>query len=80
MATDGVDGASHAAGGMVDHDTVRRAREAGLPPASAFLADNDTATSWGRSATSSSPGPTGTNVVDLTVLLAGDARPGRRRD
>ena len=32
MATDGVDGASHAAGGMVDHDTVRRAREAGLPP------------------------------------------------
>lgn len=80
MATDGVDGASHAAGGMVDHDTVRRAREAGLPPASAFLADNDTTNFLGPLGDLIVTGPTGTNVVDLTLLLAGDARPGRRRD
>ncbi len=80
MATDGVDGASHAAGGMVDHDTVRRAREAGLPPAAAFLADNDTTNFLGPLGDLIVTGPTGTNVVDLTLLLAGDARPGRRRD
>jgi hydroxypyruvate reductase len=80
MATDGVDGASHAAGGMVDHDTVRRAREAGLPPAASFLADNDTTNFLGPLGDLIVTGPTGTNVVDLTLLLAGDARPGRRRD
>jgi hydroxypyruvate reductase len=80
MATDGVDGASHAAGGMVDHDTVRRAREAGLPPAAAFLADNDTTNFLGPLGDLIVTGPTGTNVVDLTLLLAGSARPGRRRD
>jgi len=80
MATDGVDGASHAAGGMVDHDTVRRAREAGLPPAAAFLADNDTTNFLGPLGDLIVTGPTGTNVVDLTLLLAGDARPGRRRE
>src|SRR5688572_13249897 len=80
MATDGVDGASHAAGGMVDHDTVRRAREAGLTPAAQFLADNDTTNFLGPLGDLIVTGPTGTNVVDLTLLLAGDARPGRRRD
>jgi glycerate-2-kinase len=80
MATDGVDGASHAAGGMVDHDTLRRAREAGLPTVASILADNDSTNFLGPLGDLIVTGPTGTNVVDLTLLLAGDARPGRRRD
>jgi hydroxypyruvate reductase len=80
MATDGVDGASHAAGGMVDHDTLRRAREAGLPPVGDILAANDTTNFLGPLGDLIVTGPTGTNVVDLTLLLAGDARPGRRRE
>jgi hydroxypyruvate reductase len=59
---------------------VRRAREAGLPPAAAFLADNDTTNFLGPLGDLIVTGPTGTNVVDLTLLLAGSARPGRRRD
>ena len=37
LATDGVDGASDAAGGVVDDRTVARAAAAGLAPASVFL-------------------------------------------
>jgi hydroxypyruvate reductase len=80
MATDGVDGASHAAGGMVDHDTIRRAREAGLPTVADILAQNDSTNYLGPLGDLIVTGPTGTNVVDLTLLLAGDARPGRRRE
>jgi hydroxypyruvate reductase len=80
MATDGVDGASHAAGGMVDHDTLRRAREAGLPTVAAILSDNDSTNFLGPLGDLIVTGPTGTNVVDLTILMAGGPRPGRRRD
>lgn len=80
MATDGVDGASHAAGGMVDHDTIRRAREAGLPSVGDILAANDSTNFLGPLGDLIVTGPTGTNVVDLTLLLAGDPRPGRRRE
>src|SRR5262245_32061915 len=80
MATDGVDGASHAAGGMVDHDTIRRAREAALPTIASVLAANDSTNFLGPLGDLIVTGPTGTNVVDLTILLAGDPRPGRRRE
>ena len=75
LATDGIDGASHAAGGVVDQETLRRARQQGLPPPAAYLAQSDSSNFLGALGDLIVTGPTGTNVVDLTVLLAGDPRP-----
>jgi glycerate 2-kinase len=75
LATDGIDGASHAAGGIVDQETVRRAQQEGLEPPSAYLARSDSSNFLGALGDLIVTGPTGTNVVDLTVLLAGDPRP-----
>jgi hydroxypyruvate reductase len=75
LATDGVDGASDAAGGVVDQETAREAAALGLAPAAAFLAASDTSSFLGPLGGLIVTGPTGTNVVDLTVLLAGDALP-----
>jgi hydroxypyruvate reductase len=75
LATDGVDGASDAAGGVVDQDTAREARALGLAPPAAFLAQSDSTSFLGPVGGLIVTGPTGTNVVDLTVLLAGGARP-----
>jgi glycerate 2-kinase len=75
LATDGIDGASHAAGGMVDQETIRRARQQGLRPPAAYLAKSDSSTFLGALGDLIVTGPTGTNVVDLTVLLAGEPRP-----
>jgi len=77
LATDGVDGASDAAGGVVDQETAREAAALGLAPAAAFLAASDSTSFLGPLGGLIVTGPTGTNVVDLTVLLAGDALPGR---
>jgi hydroxypyruvate reductase len=71
LATDGVDGASDAAGGIVDDTTVWRAAALGLAPAAAFLAANDTRNYLGPLGDLVVTGPTGTNVADLVTLLAG---------
>ena len=71
LATDGVDGASDAAGGIADDTTVSRAAALGLAPASAFLAASDTRNYLGPLGDLLVTGPTGTNVVDLVALLAG---------
>jgi hydroxypyruvate reductase len=68
VGTDGVDGASDAAGGFVDAAVIEAARASGRSVAQA-LADND-ADRWleaggGRVVT----GPTGTNVADLCVFV-----------
>jgi glycerate-2-kinase len=47
----------------------------GLPPAAAYLAKSDSSAFLGALGDLIVTGPTGTNVVDLTVLLAGDPRP-----
>jgi hydroxypyruvate reductase len=80
LATDGVDGASDAAGGVVDHETAREAEALGIAPPAAFLAASDSTSFLGPVGGLIVTGPTGTNVVDLVVLLAGDAlpRPARR--
>ena len=41
IGTDGIDGPTDAAGGMVDSTTLRRARDAGIGEPAAFLANND---------------------------------------
>jgi hydroxypyruvate reductase len=69
-----VDGRSDAAGGIVDDTTVDRARALGLAPTAAFLAENDTRSFLGPLGDLILTGPTGTNVVDLVVLLAGMPR------
>ena len=72
LATDGIDGDSDAAGGVVDDSSLARARDLGLAPPAAFLAENDTRNFLGPLGDLIVTGPTGTNVVDLVVLLAGD--------
>lgn len=77
LATDGIDGASDAAGGVVDDRTVARASAAGLAPASVFLAASDTRNYLGPIGDLLVTGPTGTNVVDVALLLAGRLRGAR---
>ncbi len=77
FGTDGIDGASDAAGGVVDDETTTRAAALGLAPAAAFLVDNDTRNFLGPLGDLILTGPTGTNVCDVVVALAG--RPSDRR-
>jgi hydroxypyruvate reductase len=74
LATDGMDGIGGAAGGVGDDQTVRRAARLGLAPPDAFLEANDSRALLGPLGDLIVTGPTGTNVVDLTVLLAGRGR------
>jgi hydroxypyruvate reductase len=71
LATDGVDGASDAAGGVADDTSTSRAAAAGLAPPAAFLAESDSRNFLGPIGDLLLTGPTGTNVVDLALLLAG---------
>jgi len=70
LATDGRDGPSDAAGGVADRTSVARARALGLAPPAAFLAANDSSAFLAPLGDLIVTGPTGTNVVDLAVLLA----------
>jgi len=78
LATDGIDGNSDAAGGVADDRTLSRAQALGLAPPAAFLAENDSRSFLGPLGDLILTGPTGTNVMDLTALIAG-AGAGRRR-
>jgi hydroxypyruvate reductase len=71
FATDGVDGRSDAAGGVVDDETLARAARLGLAPAAEFLARSDSRNFLGPLGDLILTGPTGTNVMDLTLALAG---------
>ena len=66
--TDGRDGPTDAAGGMVDSGTIQRMQTAGINPAE-LLANNDSYTALKRSQDLLMTGATGTNVADLHVLL-----------
>jgi glycerate 2-kinase len=70
LATDGIDGASEAAGGVADRTSVARAAALGLAPPAAFLAASDSSGFLAPLGDLIVTGPTGTNVVDLAVLLA----------
>ena len=71
LATDGIDGASDAAGGVADGESADRARALGLAPPAAFLAASDSSGFLAPLGDLIVTGPTGTNVVDLTVLISG---------
>ncbi len=72
--TDGIDGNSPAAGALADATTLGRAREAGLDPVK-FLEESDAYSLFGALGDAVITGPTGTNVRDLRVLLAGRTPP-----
>lgn len=67
--TDGVDGNSPAAGGVIDKDTIKAARSKGLDPAR-YLENSDSYTFLKELDAAIEIGPTGTNVRDLRIVLA----------
>ena len=69
LATDGIDGPTDAAGAIVDGKTMLRAAKAGLAP-EAYLAENDSYSFFSSLADLIFTGPTGTNVNDISVLVA----------
>ena len=69
--TDGTDGPTEDAGGLVDGATWRRARDAGVDPAAA-LARADAGRALEAAGDLVHTGPTGTNVMDLVIALKGE--------
>ncbi len=66
--TDGIDGPTDAAGAIADGETVAKAAAAGLD-ARTFLADNDSYRFFEPLNALLKTGPTGTNVMDVRLLL-----------
>ena len=66
--TDGRDGPTDAAGGIVDKHTLQRIRDAGHDPA-ALLANNDSYMALKAAGDLLMSGATGTNVADVQVFL-----------
>lgn len=71
VGSDGTDGPTDAAGGMVDGDTVLRIKETGFSP-EALLEENDSYQALKCAGDLVITGPTGTNVNDVAVLLCGE--------
>ncbi|OPX95699.1 MAG: putative hydroxypyruvate reductase [Syntrophorhabdus sp. PtaB.Bin006] len=70
--TDGTDGPTDAAGGIVDGETIRKARTCGFAP-ELYLANNDSYHILERAGDLFITGPTGTNVMDLQIVLINNA-------
>ena len=70
VATDGTDGPTNAAGGLVDPLTCSRAVELGLMPLK-FLRSNDSSNFLKATGDLILTGPTQTNLMDLQILLVG---------
>ncbi len=68
--TDGTDGPTDAAGAVADGETIRRGREKGLD-ARGFLLENDSYSFFEKLGDLVITGPTGTNVMDLRIMLIG---------
>jgi glycerate-2-kinase len=68
--TDGTDGPTNAAGAIVDGSSAAKAREMGLDP-QAYLDDNNTYEFFGHAGGLLVTGPTGTNVMDIQIVLIG---------
>jgi glycerate 2-kinase len=70
VATDGTDGPTSAAGGLVDPFTCSRAVEMGLIPLK-YLRSNDSSNFLKATGDLIVTGPTQTNLMDLQILLVG---------
>jgi hydroxypyruvate reductase len=70
VATDGTDGPTSAAGGLVDQFTCARGVELGLMPLQ-FLRGNDSSNFLKATGDLIITGPTQTNLMDLQILLVG---------
>jgi glycerate 2-kinase len=70
IGTDGVDGPTDAAGAIACGRTIRRAREHGLDPSN-HLDRNDAYAYFSALGDLIVTGPTGTNVMDVTLALVG---------
>jgi len=68
LGTDGIDGPTDAAGGIVDGTSAERMRAAGIDP-NGRLADNDAYHALEASGDLIITGPSGTNVGDLWIAL-----------
>jgi len=68
LGSDGTDGPTDAAGGIVDGNTCRRLLEKGMT-AENFLADNDSYNGLSEADALIKTGPTGVNINDITVIL-----------
>lgn len=79
IGTDGIDGPTDAAGGVVDAATLQRAREAGIAEPAAFLANNDAYHFLEAVGGLIKTGPTGTNVGDLQILVYNPPQAGEHR-
>ncbi len=77
LATDGSDGPTDSSGAVVDGGTVAAIRAGGVDPAAA-LRGNDAYAALAAAGAHLLTGPTGTNVNDLLVVLAGTATGSRR--
>ncbi len=69
ISTDGIDGPTDAAGAIGDGKTLLRAHELGLNPRK-HLAENDSYPFFAKLGDLVLTGPTGTNVCDVSVLVA----------
>lgn len=68
MGSDGTDGPTDAAGGIVDGETAERLRRKGIP-LEVYLDNNDSYHGLEAVDALVKTGPTGTNVNDVMVLL-----------
>ena len=66
--TDGIDGPTDAAGAFVDGQTISRAQAQGLNPV-CFLVENNSYNFFAALGDLFTPGPTGTNVMDIKIAL-----------
>jgi len=70
LGTDGRDGPTDAAGGMVDGGTVGRMRERGIDPGE-YLEENNSYKALEEAGDLIVTGPTGTNVADMCFVAVG---------
>lgn len=69
VGTDGIDGPTDAAGALGDAETLSKARALNLPERTSYLNENNAYAFFDAVGDLVKTGPTGTNVVDLQIVL-----------